>query len=64
MSHPIHVRETCIGAGLCESSAPELFAIGDGMRAEPRVDEVDGELLDVARAAARACPMAAIEVDP
>lgn len=56
------VSRRCIGAGLCLSIAPQRFRL-DGLRAEA-VDELlrDEDELARVRAAAGACPAAAIAV--
>ncbi len=57
------VNEDCIGCGLCESTAPSVFAIGDEGVAEVVVDEVAADDEDAAQEAADGCPVSAIEVE-
>ena len=57
------VSEECIGCGLCESTSPEVFAIGDEGTAEAIVDEVPEENEDSAQEAADNCPVGAITVE-
>lgn len=57
------VSEECIGCGLCESTAGDVFAISDDGVAEVIVDEVPEELEDDVQQAADDCPVGAIEVE-
>ncbi len=57
------VNDECIGCGLCESTCPEVFAIGDEGTAEAIVDEVPEENEDAAQEAADNCPVGAITVE-
>jgi len=57
------VNEECIGCGLCESTAPEVFAINDDGLAEAIVDEVPADMESEAQEAADNCPVSAIEVE-
>ena len=51
----------CVLTGMCESVAPQLFEIQDDLVVlQP---EVDGELVELARRAARECPTRALTVD-
>ncbi|ODU07503.1 MAG: hypothetical protein ABS81_01470 [Pseudonocardia sp. SCN 72-86] len=62
MFQPRLDRDACIGIGACHDTAPELFDIHDDgygvVRGAPAADR----LLDTARRAAEACPMAAITI--
>ena len=51
------VNEDCIGCGLCESVAPEVFEIGDDGLAHAIEEE------DAAQEACDGCPVTAIELD-
>jgi ferredoxin len=59
----VTVNEDCIGCGLCESTAPDVFAINDDGVAEAIVDEVPEDMEDDAQEAADGCPVTAIEVE-
>lgn len=56
------VSDECIGCGLCESTCPEVFTIGDEGVAEVTVDEVPEENEDAAQEACDNCPVGAIEL--
>ena len=57
----VHVdRERCVGSGVCESLAPEVFEIDDDgvlqvHREEPAADDLDG-----VRDAVQSCPARAL----
>ena len=53
----------CIGCGICEGVAPEVFSLENGPIAEVIMDPVEVEFQDVARQAAEDCPETAIEVE-
>ena len=57
------VNEECIGCGLCEGTAGDVFEIGDEGVAEVVVDEVPEELEDDVQDAADNCPVGAIELE-
>lgn len=57
------VNEDCIGCGLCESTAPEVFAIGDDGLAHAIEEEVPEAAEDAAQEACDGCPVTAIELD-
>jgi len=55
-------RERCVGSGVCESLAPEVFEIDDDgvlvvHRPEPADEELDG-----VRDAVQSCPARALEL--
>ncbi|MGI6755351.1 MAG: ferredoxin [Atopobiaceae bacterium] len=56
------VSEDCIGCGLCESTCPEVFTIGDSGVAEA-VEEVPADAEDTAQEACDNCPVAAITLE-
>nr|WP_249030988.1 ferredoxin [Thermosipho africanus] len=51
---------TCIGCGVCENLCPDVFKIGDDMKAKVLQAETD---LDCAKDAADSCPTSAITVE-
>ena len=56
------VNDSCIGCGLCEGAAPDVFAIGDDGLAHEIVEEVPADAEGAAQEAADSCPVAAIEI--
>ena len=59
----VTVNEECIGCGLCESTAADVFSINDDGVAEATVDEVPADMEDDVQEAADSCPVNAIEVE-
>ncbi len=59
----VTVNEECIGCGLCESTAADVFAVNDDGVAEVIVDEVPADMEDDVQEAADSCPVSAIEVE-
>lgn len=60
----VHVNEDlCIGCGICEDTAPEVFSLQNGPVAEVIMNPVEVEFQEVARQAAEDCPEEAIEVE-
>ncbi len=57
------VNEDCIGCGMCESTAADVFAINDDGVAEVIVDEIPEDVEDDVQDAADSCPVSAIEVE-
>jgi len=53
----------CIGCGLCEENAPEVFRMGD-LVARVVVDSVPHALIEEVTTAVRDCPVNAISVLP
>lgn len=59
------IEGRCEGHGLCESTAPGVFALDDDGFVRVLQESVEAELHDDARRGARSCPMAALSVvDP
>lgn len=56
-------EDLCIGCGICEGTAPEVFSLENGPVAEVIMDPVEAEFQEAARQAAEDCPEAAIEVE-
>ena len=55
-------RPRCEGHGLCEEAAPDLMHLDDNADLVIDVAEVEGDALERARAAVRACPVAALKL--
>jgi len=56
-------EDLCIGCGICESTAPEVFSLENGPVAEVIMDPVEAEFQETARQVAEDCPEEAIEVE-
>lgn len=56
-------EDLCIGCGICEDAAPEVFTLENGPVAQVIMDPVDAEFEEAARQAADDCPEGAIDVD-
>ena len=54
--------QMCVGTGLCEATAPDLFEIGDDGLSHVLKDEVPTELVAAAREAAQNCPTRALSL--
>lgn len=59
----VTVSEECIGCGLCESTAADVFAINDDGVAEVVIDEVSADDEDAVQEAIDNCPVSAIEAE-
>ena len=59
----VTVNEECIGCGLCESTAADVFAINDDGVAEVVIDEVSADDEDAVQEAIDNCPVSAIEAE-
>ncbi|MFC7984804.1 ferredoxin [Streptomyces sp. NPDC057336] len=55
-------RDTCIGAGQCALTAPDVFAQDDDGYSTVRPGAEDGGGSALVREAARACPVGAVSV--
>ena len=53
----------CVGHGRCYVLAPEVFGEDDRGRCVPRMEEVEGALVDQARIAEQNCPESAIRLE-
>lgn len=56
------ITDACVGHGVCESLASDLFEIGDDGVSHVLVDEVPAGRQEAARTGARSCPALAIEL--
>ncbi len=55
-------HERCDGFGFCEKAAPHLLHLDDDDTLQVLVDPVPQGQADLARTAARSCPVAALRV--
>ncbi len=53
-------QQLCVGNGLCEAAAPDLFAVGDDGMAQVLVEEIPHTAEELAREAVRSCPARAL----
>lgn len=56
-------RDGCIECGLCASTCPEVFRMGDDGPAEVYVDSVPEEVTESAIEAQDGCPVSVITVE-
>jgi ferredoxin len=54
--------DLCMGCGVCESIAPEIFLIGEDGIAKVMVDLVSPEMEDLVKQAVEECPEEAISI--
>lgn len=54
--------DRCVGHGICESIAPDLFVVGDDAISRPLIGELPADRLEAAVAAVEACPSQALRV--
>lgn len=52
----------CIGCGLCVSTCPEAFAMGDEQKAEVMLSPIPANLEECVSSAAENCPVSVIEI--
>ncbi|HHV06447.1 MAG TPA: ferredoxin [Anaerolineaceae bacterium] len=57
------VEDLCIGCGICEGIAPEVFSLETEPYAVVLLEAIPEELQADVREAADACPEAAIEIE-
>jgi len=56
-------RDGCISCGICASTCPEVFRMGEDGPAEVYVDEVPEEAEETAKEASESCPVSVITVE-
>jgi len=56
-------QDLCIGCGICEGNAPEVFSLENGPVAEVIMDPVEADFQEVTRQAVEDCPEGAIIVE-
>ncbi len=56
-------KDLCIGCGVCNAVAPEVFDWDDDGKMKTVMDEVPADLEQVTEDAANDCPVQAIEVE-
>lgn len=54
--------ETCLGCGVCESIAPDIFVLGDEIYANVILDPIPEQSRDVVEEAVSECPEEAISI--
>jgi|LFRM01.1.fsa_nt_gb ferredoxin len=55
--------DACIGCGLCQAIAPDIFIIGDEGYAQTKTKELDDKNKDAAIEAMESCPTEAIQIN-
>lgn len=55
--------DTCMGCGICETIAPEIFRLGDEIHAIVIMDPVPEELRDLVLQSVDECPEEAIRYE-
>lgn len=60
---PVVDRDLCIGCGLCEETAPEVFRLGDDGLSYVIDEDPPAELADQVTEALEICPTAAITLE-
>ena len=63
MSRVLVDRERCVGSGVCESLAPEVFEVDDDGALVVHKPEPADEELDVVRDAVQQCPARALALE-
>ena len=58
----VNIDEGCTGCGLCVSTCPDVFAMGDSS-VVVNVDDIPPELEVEVQIAAEECPLEAIHID-
>ncbi|MBU9763822.1 ferredoxin [Mycobacterium sp. TNTM28] len=56
-------QDRCVGNGICEALAPDLFEVGDSGQAHLLVDEIPSEHEQLAHTAVQSCPALALRID-
>ena len=56
-------EEKCMGCGVCESTCPEVFEMGDDNKAKVKLDPVLPALEASCREATQGCPEEAIRIE-
>ncbi|MPQ44898.1 ferredoxin [Clostridium tarantellae] len=56
-------KDLCIGCGLCESTCPEVFSIGDDGKSQAISEDIPKEFEDNAVEASTNCPVGAITIE-
>lgn len=56
-------RTLCVGNGVCEDVAPDLFAVGDNGEVRPLVGEIPEDKRGLADDAVQSCPARALLIE-
>lgn len=54
--------DRCVGNGICEAVAPDLFEVGDSGQVELVVDEIPPKKEQLAQKAVESCPALALSI--
>lgn len=54
--------ETCLGCGVCESIAPDIFVLGDEIYAKVIMNPIPEQMRDIVEEAVSECPEEAISI--
>jgi ferredoxin len=54
--------QLCVGTGVCEATAPNLFEVGDDGVAHALLDVIPPDQLEAAKEAATSCPTRALSL--
>ena len=66
MTGTLHARvdtDVCVGTGVCEATAPDLFEVTEEGTARALLDDVPPERAEAARQAAADCPTRALKLE-
>lgn len=56
-------RDRCVGVGMCEATAPDVFEVGDDGQAHVLVDDIaEGDVAAVERAVSQ-CPTESLTIE-
>ncbi|MCR8899758.1 ferredoxin [Gordonia sp. GONU] len=58
----VTVNDNCQGCGICEATAPDVFAVSDDGVAQVLLEEIPAELEAAVKEAMEECPTEAIEI--
>lgn len=56
-------RDLCVGNGVCEALAPDLFIVGPGGEVELQFTEIPSGKEELVQEAVNSCPARALRID-